>query len=174
MISHHRSCDIQQLTPSPSLCVLSTQDTFKTTSIWPALSSSLERLSSHRISVIKCPKQIHRSTASLNSITRLPRSEVHEGQQGQEVDPCTLRDDDPYTHDETTSSQFTAKYRKRPQLKVFPFKTTATLGLQPLHCRSLSIHPFPPEMFWRSRHASPTSQQRGSHAPNTLTIFAVG
>ena len=45
---------------------------------------------------------------------------------------------------------------------MLPFKTTATLGLQPLHCRSLSIHPFPPEMFWRFRHASPACHNRGA------------
>lgn len=50
------------------------------------------------------------STASLNSITRLPRYSVNEGQQPlhQEVDAITLRDDDLYTHHETTPSQFTA------------------------------------------------------------------
>ena len=50
------------------------------------------------------------STASLNSITRLPRYSVHPGQQplDQEVDTCPLRDEDLYTHDETTPSQLTA------------------------------------------------------------------
>ena len=50
------------------------------------------------------------STASLNSITRLPRYSVHAGQQplDQEVDTCPLRDEDLYTHDETTPSQLTA------------------------------------------------------------------
>jgi hypothetical protein len=50
------------------------------------------------------------STVSLNSITHLPRYSVHESQRplDQEDDASTLRDDDLYTHAETTPSPFGA------------------------------------------------------------------
>ena len=118
----------------------------------------LERLSSHRISVINAQSRfINRtiSVASLNSITRLPRYSVHEGQQplDQEVDTCPLRGDDLYTHEETTSSQFTANDSdvKTPSAE--------SASLQDNHNIRASAIP-----FWRFRHSSPARHNRGAPA----------